>query len=180
MDGSIAVCILFHRSYQILAGILVKRLGAGTFNVDCTVQLVAHRVVRLASYRDIGTKFQTIIQGSYRMSRSARFSIFPILIDNTGNAIGTVDARFPISAIGTIFPNSPDNGSHRTIGAIFTVEADLAVLSVFAVDHYCVSRQGFIQLDSNVAVGIHFGSYVLIAVLMAIFDSSALDGHRIT
>ena len=182
MDGSIAVCILFHRSYQILAGILVKRLGAGTFNVDCTVQLVAHRGVRLSSCRGIGTEFQAIIQGSYRMgrSRSARFSVFPILVDNAGDAVGTIDARFPISAIGTIFPNSPDNGSHRTIGAIFTVEANLAILSVFAVDHYRVSRQGFIQLDGDIAVGIHFGSYVLIAVLMAIFDSSALDGHRIT
>ena len=128
----------------------------------------------------VSPEFQAIIQGSYRMSRSARFSIFPILVDNAGDAVGTIDARFPISAIGTIFPNSPDNGSHRTIGAIFTVEANLAILSVFAVDHYRVSRQGFIQLDGDIAVGIHFGSYVLIAVLMAIFDSSALDGHRIT
>ena len=177
VNGSIAVCILFHRSYQILAGILVKRLGAGTFNVDCTVQLVAHRVVRLSSCRGIGTEFQAIIQGSYRMgrSRSARFSVFPILVDNAGDAVGTIDARFSIGAIRTVLANSPDDGSHRAIFAILAIQANLAVLAIFAVDHYCVSRQGFIQLDSNVAVIIHFGSYVICTVVVAGDGINALD-----
>ena len=177
MDGSIAVCILFHRSYQILAGIPVKRLGASTFNVDCTVQLVAHRVVRLSSCRGIGTEFQAIIQGSYRMgrSRSARFSVFPILVDNAGDAVGTIDAGCAILAIGTILTDSPDDSGHRTVFAIFTIQANLAVLAIFAVDHYCVSRQGFIQLDSDIAVGIHFGGYVICTVVVAGDGINALD-----
>ena len=175
VNGSIAVCILFNRSYQILAGILVKRLGAGTFNVDCTVQLVAHRVVRLSSCRGIGTEFQAVIQGSHRMGRCARFSVFPILVDNAGDAVSTVDARFSIGAIRTVLADSPDDGSHRAIFAILAFQTNLAVLAIFAVDHYCVSRQGFIQLDGDIAIGIHFGSHVICTVVVAGDGINALD-----
>ena len=175
VNGSIAVCILFYRSYQVLAGILVQIFLASACDANSTIQLVAHRIIRLASCRDISPEFQAIIQGSYRMGRSARFSIFPILIDNASNAIGAIDAWRTIGTIGTILADGLDDGGHRTVSTILAGDADLAVSAIFAVDHHRVSRQGFIQLDGDVAIIVHFGGHVVCTVVMAGDGINALD-----
>ena len=62
MDIGIAICILFHRSQQVFAGILVQRFIPSTGDVDSAAQLVGHRVVATFCHRLVSAEVEALAQ----------------------------------------------------------------------------------------------------------------------
>ena len=176
VDGRGAIISLFYGSQQVLAGVFIQFFRAGTLDVDGAVQFIAHRIGCLTSHRRVGPEFQTVIQGCHGMGRSAGFTV---LIDDTGNAVGAVDTRRTILAIGAILSDGLDDGGHCAVSAVLTSDADLAIFAILAADRHRVGRQVLIHLDGDIAVGVDFGGQVIFAVDMAIFSCNALDSYSI-
>ena len=83
------------------------------------------------------------------MGGSTGFTVFAILIDDTGNPVLTIYTRL---AIGTILANGLDNGGYCTILTILAFEANLAVIAILAGDHDCLSFHVICQLERYLTV----------------------------